>query len=55
MASSKQDDDTKTTQQEDSNDMMMGSGTDSWYNTVPVSSSALHYLSNPPALHTLRK
>lgn len=52
VLSSKEDDDTKTTQ-EDSNDMMMGSGTDNWYNTVPVSSSQLQHLLNPPTLHTM--
>jgi len=53
-ASSKEDNDKRTThQEENANDMMMGSGTDNWYSTVPVSSSALQYLSNAPTLHTL--
>lgn len=42
-------------QQNDDNDMMMGSGAENWYNTVPVSSSALQYLANPHALRTLRE
>ncbi|CAL1280198.1 unnamed protein product [Larinioides sclopetarius] len=35
------------------NDMMMGSGADNWYNTIPVSPSAMQYLANSQAIKTM--
>ncbi|XP_035226787.1 uncharacterized protein LOC118199106 isoform X1 [Stegodyphus dumicola] len=39
--------------EDEQNDMMMGSGAENWYNTVPVSSSALQYLANSPTRQSL--
>ncbi|XP_055950367.1 uncharacterized protein LOC129984502 isoform X1 [Argiope bruennichi] len=35
------------------NDMMMGSGAENWYNTLPVSPSAMQYLANSQAMKTM--
>ncbi|GFT45516.1 uncharacterized protein NPIL_499741 [Nephila pilipes] len=40
-------------QEEEANDMMMGSGAENWYNTIPVSPSAMQYLANTQALKTI--
>ncbi|GFY41471.1 hypothetical protein TNIN_92041, partial [Trichonephila inaurata madagascariensis] len=40
-------------QEEEANDMMMGSGAENWYNTIPVSPSAMQYLANSQALKTI--
>ncbi|GFV51866.1 uncharacterized protein TNCV_1322202 [Trichonephila clavipes] len=39
--------------EEEANDMMMGSGAENWYNTIPVSPSAMQYLANTQALKTM--
>ncbi|XP_054716131.1 uncharacterized protein LOC129225680 isoform X2 [Uloborus diversus] len=50
---SENDDKKRSPHHDGSNDMMMESGNSNWYNTVPVSSSALQYLANTPTLQSM--